>query len=170
MKKNNIVSNSIIGVAILVAVSCGNNNQNDKNNVTSPPTEELPKSEEPVLAAEYLGNYHGFQESYNLKNQYGDDMVINGNAVSVPSSDYKFLIKEKNIVSLQQINLSDNSRIYYNGKYSIVSENEDKVEIKCSLSDGSTSNPNYVLEINKIEKAGFCIGSNEPKFAIEKIK
>lgn len=69
---------AINGVAIVVSVSCGNNNQNNNTKLVSLPSEEISKSEEAVLATEYLGNYHGIQESYNLKNQYGDEMFVNG--------------------------------------------------------------------------------------------
>ena len=42
-------------------------------------------------------------------------MIINGKIVTVPSSDFKFLIKENSVVVLQQTNLEDNIRIYYSG-------------------------------------------------------
>jgi hypothetical protein len=105
-----------------------------------------------------------------MKNQYGDDMVINGNKVSVSSIDYKFLLKEGNVVSLQQINLDDNSRVYYDGSYKIISQENNTIKIECSLSDGQTSNPSYTLSIDKSNKKGVCTGSNEPEFNIEKIK
>ena len=94
-------------------------------------------------------------------------MVINGNKVSVPSIDYKFLLKEGNAVSLQQINLEDNSRVYYNGTYKIVSEENNSLVVECSLSDGQSSNPIYVLTIDKSDKKGICTGTNEPEFTIE---
>jgi hypothetical protein len=172
MKENKLIFRVFIWGVILITSNCGNKNQNNKlsNKQIQLPTEELSKSEESYLSTDYVGNYHGIQGSYNLKNQYGEDMIINGNKVSVPSSDYKFLIKENNIVSLQQTNIEDNSRTYYDGKYSIIIDDANKIKLKCSLSDGNTSNPEYVLEINKIDKAGTCSGSSEPVFSIEKIK
>lgn len=95
-------------------------------------------------------------------------MVINGNKVSVPSIDYKFLVKENTIVSLQQINLEDNSRVYYEGTYKIISEESITTKIECYLSDGQGSNPTYVLTIDRSDKKGICTGSNEPEFSIEK--
>jgi hypothetical protein len=133
-------------------------------------TDESTKQKDEGLSAEFLGNYHGIQSSYLMKNQYGDDMVINGNKISIPSVDYKFLIKENSVVNLQQINLEDNSRVYYDGTYKIISDAGDKIKIECSLSDGQTSNPTYVLVINKSDKKGNCIGSNEPEFSVEKTK
>lgn len=95
-------------------------------------------------------------------------MVINGNKVPVPSIDYKFLLKENNVVSLQQINLEDNSRVYYDGTFKISSDEDNAMKIECSLSDGKNSNPTYILTINKSDKKGVCNGSKEPEFSIVK--
>jgi len=158
----------IIGALTITLFGCGNNNQESTNNTSPNETEKKSEDKPEGLSAEFLGNYHGIQPSYFMKNQYGDDMVINGNKVSVPSIDYKFLIKENTIVSLQQINLEDNSRVYYDGTYKIISEESITTKIECSLSDGQGSNPTYVLTINRSDKKGICTGSNEPEFSIEK--
>ena len=158
----------IIGALTITLFGCGNNNQESTNNSSPNETEKKSEDKPEGLSAEFLGNYHGIQPSYFMKNQYGDDMVINGNKVSVPSIDYKFLIKENTIVSLQQINLEDNSRVYYDGTYKIISEESITTKIECSLSDGQGSNPTFVLTINRSDKKGICTGSNEPEFSIEK--
>lgn len=160
----------IISTLTITLFGCGNSNQESTNN--SPPNEPEKISADKTngLSGELLGNYHGIQPSYFMKNQYGDDMVINGNKVSVPSIDYKFLIKENSIVSLQQINLDDNSRVYYDGTYKIISEESTTTKIECTLSDGQGSKPTYVLTINKSDKKGICTGDNEPEFNIEKNK
>ena len=150
----------IIGALTITLFGCGNNNQESTNNSSPNETEKKSEDKPEGLSAEFLGNYHGIQPSYFMKNQYGDDMVINGNKVSVPSIDYKFLIKENTIVSLQQINLEDNSRVYYDGTYKIISEESITTKIECSLSDGQGSNPTYVLTINRSDKKGICTGSN----------
>lgn len=157
-------------VASAILISCGNNNQESTNNSSPNETEKISEDKPEGLSAEFLGNYHGIQPSYFMKNQYGDDMVINGNKVPIPSIDYKFLLKEDNIVSLQQINLEDNSRVYYDGTYKIISEENKTKKIECSLSDGQTSNPTYILTIDKIDKKGICNGINQPEFNIEKTK
>jgi len=159
-----------ISCCIIILSSCGGDSQDATVNKSSTQKEESIKPNEVGLSVEYLGNYHGIQPGYFMKNQYGDDMVINGNKISVPSIDYKFLIKENSVVNLQQINLEDNSRVYYDGTYKIISDAGDKIKIECALSDGQTSNPTYVLVINKSDKKGNCIGSNEPEFSIEKTK
>jgi len=147
---------------------CGNSNQESTYNSSPNESEKISADKTNGLSAELLGNYHGIQPSYFMKNQYGDDMVINGNKIPVPSIDYKFLLKENNVVSLQQINLEDNSRVYYDGTYKIILEESITTKIECSLSDGKSSNPTYVLTINRSDKKGICTGSNEPEFSIEK--
>jgi len=166
--KKTILLQIYIGCFIILLSSCGNNNH-DISSIEQPKqTEEFTKQKATGVNIEFLGNYHGIQPSYFMKNQYGDDMVINGNKVSVPSIDYKFLLKENNIVSLQQINLEDNSRVYYDGTYKIISKDGATIKIECSLSDGQGSNPTYALTINQSDKKGICSGSNEPEFSIEK--
>lgn len=157
-----------IGCCIIMLSSCGNNNQDASDKTSSIKKDESTQQKAAGLSTELLGNYHGIQPSYFMKNQYGDEMVINGNKIPVPSIDYKFLLKENNLVSLQQINLEDNSRVYYDGTYKIISEESLTTKIECSLSDGKSSNPTYVLTINRSDKKGICAGSNEPEFSIEK--
>jgi hypothetical protein len=156
-----------------VFISCdesSSNTQNDttQNSTTFNASSEIKQNNE-VLSDDLLGNYHGIQPSYFMKNQYGDDMIINGNKVPVPSVDYKFLLKENNVVSLQQINLEDNSRVYYDGVYKVLENDNDIVKIECSLSDGRNSKPIYFLTINKSDKKGFCNGAEESEFVINKI-
>lgn len=164
----NILLQIFNGFFTIMLLSCGNNNQDTSNKTPSVQTDESTKQKDEGLSTEFLGNYHGIQPSYFMKNQYGDEMVINGNKIPVPSIDYKFHLKENNVVSLQQINLEDNSRVYYDGTYKIISEESITTKIECSLSDGKSSNPKYVLTINRSDKKGICTGSNEPEFSIEK--
>jgi hypothetical protein len=159
---------TLIAALILTLASCGSNNQETSNNPASGQKEETSPQKVAGLSSELLGNYHGVQPGYFMKNKYGDDMVINGNKISVPSIDYKFLIKEDNTVSLQQINLEDNSRVYYEGTIKILSENANEVKIECALSDGHSSKPTYTLTINKTNNKARCTGSNEPEFQLEK--
>jgi hypothetical protein len=167
--KINISAKLIISAILITTFGCGNKNQDPTHNQSSIETAKQPEDKTESLSDEFLGNYHGVQPSYFMKNQFGDDMVINGNKVSVPSIDYKFLIKENAVVNLQQINLDDNSRVYYEGSYKIIKNENNSVKIECSLSDGQNSNPTYILIINQNEKKGMCMGNNEPQFSIEKL-
>jgi hypothetical protein len=157
----------IISTITIGLNGCGNSQNESSNNTQPKVSEKISDIKTEGLSADLLGNYHGIQPSYFMKNQYGDDMVINGNKVSVPSIDYKFLIKENAVASLQQINLEDNSRVYYDGTYKILSQENNTTKIECTLSDGQGSNPIYVLTINKSDKKGICAGNNEPEFSIE---
>ena len=98
-----IIFKSILIISILTITffGCGNSNQESTNNSSPNESEKISADKTNGLTAELLGNYHGIQPSYFMKNQYGDDIVINGNKVSVPSIDYKFLLKDGNVVSLQ---------------------------------------------------------------------
>lgn len=160
----------IISSLTIALFGCENSNQKSFNNSSLNEPEKISADKAEGLSTEFVGNYHGIQPGYFMKNQYGDYMVINGNKIPVPSIDYKFLIKENNVVSLQQINLEDNSRVYYDGTYKIVSLENNTAKIECSLSDGQYSNPTYVLTIDKSNNKGVCTGSNEPEFKIEKTK
>ena len=159
----------VVGCLSLTLTSCGaGSKQENDNKIFLETTDELNSQKTAEIPAELLGNYHGIQAGYNLKNQYGDDVLINGNKIAVPSSDFKFLLKEKNIVNLQQTNLEDNSRVFYDGTYIIISETDQNIKIECTLSDGQTSNPTYTLSLNKTAIKGMCNGSKEPSFPIEK--
>lgn len=158
----------IIGTVTITTFGCGDNNPESTNNSSPNDVEKISDDKTEGLSAEFLGNYHGIQASYFMKNKSGDDLVINGNKVSIPAIDFKFTIKDNAGVSLEQINLEDNSRVNYEGTYKIISSESNTTKIECSLSDGQTSNPTYVLTINQSDKNGICNSSNEPQFSIEK--
>jgi hypothetical protein len=123
------------------------------------------------LSEEFLGNYQGIQPNYFMKNEFGDHIIIAGNKIPVPSSDFKFLIKENNVVRLQQTNLEDNKQYYYDGNYKIITENSELIKTECSLNNGQGSSPTYFLEISKDDKSGKCTNQgNEPEFTITKIQ
>jgi len=151
-------------------LSCNDSNSPSKETTTTQESNNTSEIKVQGLASEFLGIYHGQQPSYFLKNQYGDDMIVNGNKVSVPGIDYKFILKENGIANLQQTSLEDNSRFYYDGTYSILQEDANKLIIECKMSDGKSSFPSYTLTIEKSNLKGTCKGSNDPEFEIEKTK
>ncbi len=161
--------NLILSVVICLTFFQGcSKNEGDKKD--TPATEQKQTEKTNIVSAEYFGNYHGIQKSYNMKNQYGDDMVIKGKKVTVPSIDFKFLLKENGEVNLQQSNLEDNTRYYYDGSATVKSENAKSITVECAVSDGKSSSPMYTLIINKSDKSGICKGNNEPEFKVDKIK
>jgi hypothetical protein len=165
-QKNNFYSLFTIAF-FLVIMSCVDNNDKKQNTIIGQSNSSAdPQAKD--LSMELLGCYQGIQPSYFMKNQYGDDMVINGNKVSVPSIDYKFILKEDNVVNLQQINLENNNQTFYEGTFKIISNENETIKMECSLSDGKNSNPTYILTLNKKNEKGVCIGNNEPGFSINK--
>ena len=67
---------TIIGAFIFVScifLSCGNTAENKQIQST-----EVKEDKQSLLHPDFSGNYHGIQPSYYMKNQFGDDMVING--------------------------------------------------------------------------------------------
>jgi len=114
------------------------------------------------------GTYHGIQEGYFLKNQNGEDMVINGEKVPVPSCDFEFQLNEDLTVRLKQKSLSDQTIVNYQGTFKMVSQDEKQVMLECSLSDGNFSQPVYKLKLEKSNLKGVCLSENSPTFSIEK--
>lgn len=168
--RNNF-SRLVIASAALLLSSCGSNSPETEKNAASGKSEASNQQKIAGLPSELTGNYHGVQPSYFVKNKYGDDIILNGNKVSVPSIDYKFLLKDDNTASLQQASLESNRRVYYEGTYKILSDDANAVKIECALSDGQISKPTYTLSINKADKKANCSGNNsEPEFQLEKIK
>lgn len=176
----NSVSILFIGTFLFLITSCGSKTQAPTNeNAPNPETEqrvqttrpEEPQVEKPkAVSTEFLGIYHGVQPGYTMKNKFGDDMIINGQKIKVPSVDYKFLLKEDNAVSLQQTSLEDNTRFYYDGTAKIIADDEKTLKLECAMSDGKTSKPVYTLTLDKTTMKGVCTGTNEPEFEVEKTK
>ena len=155
---------TLICATALIFSSCGNGSSEGQSSAESKTTNQPKPS---TIPQEFTGSYHGIQPGYFLKNKNGSDMVINGNKVPVPSIDYTFTLNSNSSVSLQQINLDDNSKVNYEGTVKILTDNSNTLEIECSLSDGSTSKPTYTLTINKSNKTVICRGNNEPDFQLK---
>ena len=91
--KNNIITTALFVTFLVLLSSCGNKDAESESIDTVVIQSEVAATGiTKGLQTEFLGNYHGIQPGYFMKNQYGEDMVINGNKVSVPSIDYKFLL------------------------------------------------------------------------------
>ena len=113
------------------------------------------------------GLYKGVQNGYYLKNKFGDDLVIQGNKVPIPPVDHKFLFEKNLNVSLQQTS-SDGQRVYYEGKYQIILDNQSTTHFQCDLSDGEFSNPTLIIEYSKLNKNIIVKGKDgSPDFEIK---
>ena len=128
------------------------------------------KINESLIDEEYLGVYLGIQNSYFMENKFGDYLLINGNKVPVPGSEYRFLIEDDNKISLQQKSMEDESRYYYEGNFTVFSITDDKIIIEAELVYDEFSSPSYKIEINKETKEGECEPQDlSPSFKIEKV-
>lgn len=137
--------------------------------------ESIEGKEDPVINIQneqfnILGVYHAIAPEYNLKNKFGDDMIINGKRISIPRIDHKFLLEKEGLVSLQQTNMTDNTRYYYEGTFSIIDRQEEWQKVRCYLSDGEHSNPTFILTIYPLLNTALCETENAPEFTLKKIK
>lgn len=131
-----------------------------------------------VLNAYYSGTYKGIQASYTMKNKYGDDLVVNGNRVVVPSVDHTLKLNTDGSVTLVQKEVSDHltsvgETYYYDGNFEKVSESEDFIELECHLSEKGTnraSDISYHLQLEKRGHSATCTGENQPGFYMTKIR
>jgi len=148
---------------VILLVRCDSNISKDSK------VDEV-KVNESIMDEEYLGVYIGIQNSYYMENKFGDYLIINGNKVSVPGSEYRFLIEDDNKISLQQKSMEDESRYYYEGNFTVFSITDDKIIIEAELIYDEFSSPSYKIEINKETKEGECEPQDlSPSFKIEKV-
>tara|TARA_B100001287_G_C22686426_1_gene533946 strand:- start:1996 stop:2487 length:492 start_codon:yes stop_codon:yes gene_type:complete len=115
-----------------------------------------------------LGTYDGKQPSYYMKNANGDDVIINGQRIRIPSSIETFVIAKDNKVGYAQTDTEDNKTYNFTGTYKILEESSDMVKIKCSLSDGKYSNQNITLEIYPDKKEAVAIYKDDIKVDLKK--
>ena len=118
-----------------------------------------------------IGDFIGTQNEYIMKNKDGNDMVINGKTITVPSSNYTFSINANGTCALKQVS-SDNQIVYYSGSFTSTSTSHNEVSLVCSVKEVTDSkypsNPTYTLLIDKNTKKGNCVGNaSEPSFNIE---
>ena len=148
---------------VILLVRCDSNVSKDSK------VDEV-KINESLIDEEYLGVYIGIQNSYFMENKFGDYLLINGNKVPVPGSEYRFLIEDDNKISLQQKSMEDESRYYYEGNFTVFSITDDKIIIEAKLVYDEFSSPSYKIEINKETKEGECEPQDlSPSFKIEKV-
>ena len=144
-------------IAIVVLFSLGEDNEKVSE-----------KAEENT--ADILGTYQGVAPSYNMKNKFGEEKIINGQKITIPKIDHKFILEEQGKASLQQTSMEDNSRYFYSGTYKIIETDKEWKKVECSVSDGEYSNPTYILKIWPEEHKATCEKSNDPLIKLKKTK
>lgn len=163
--KKTIISISVYSFFIILFLGCSESSQ---ESVSEYATEEKKITQEKILPEEYLGLYEGVQDAYNLKDEFGEEMLVFGNPISIPSLEHKFLLQENNVVKLQQISLEDQSRAIYEGNLKILEDTADVLKIECNLT-GPNSNPVLVLLINKEDKSAIVTNAGGgPDFWVKK--
>ncbi len=160
----NITSYLIFNIFLLFIISGCNSDRFKKSNHE----QEILNKHSEELSVDFLGTYEGIQDSYFMKNQDGDEIEINGKKIHVPSTQFVFLIHENKNAQLKLKNLENNQIHNYDGFYNILREENDKVSLEVSLTDGQGSSPTYLLKINKSDKTGVCIDKDELTFEISK--
>lgn len=158
----------ILIILIFFLISCTSNQdgKRTKESTSDVNSEELQMVK---FSHDLIGIYHGIQPGYVLKDRYGDELIIDGKRIHVPSIDYKFEIGENGNINLEQINLEDNDKHYYKGCYKIIVDDNNEITIKCFLIDNQGSNPKCLLRIDKTLKKATYIAENEPQFKLERI-
>jgi hypothetical protein len=168
MKKNILVV--LLSFTIL---SC--NNQGSNTTAVSSSTGQMPvesstgsQSTSANYPTEIIGSFSGQQASYNLKNKDGNEMIIRGNPVTVPSFDALFTLSNNGEVEF--IQQSSGMKVVYNGNFQVIENTSNNIQVKCDVSTSDhTSKPTYILNFDKTTNEITCIGSsNEPVFTLNR--
>ncbi|KAB2909109.1 MAG: hypothetical protein LC102_01635 [Ignavibacteriales bacterium] len=122
------------------------------------------------LGKALLGTYEGYQESYPMRDQYGNVQYVGGQKLMVDACDYKFEIAKNNKVTMYQLPAGKSKPYVYKGSYKIIEDKSNYVEILCKVSLDKYTNPEYTIVIDKKTKTATCEGTNEPEFTMKKTK
>ncbi|MAR15139.1 MAG: hypothetical protein CMG21_01610 [Candidatus Marinimicrobia bacterium] len=163
--KNKNLFMILYSILLLMLVSCGEENTKASkiNNL-----ENKSIDRKAVESNEWIGTFKGTCASYNMENQYGEEMIIYGNYVTVPSVNYKFKIYDKNTCSIYMDDGEDEFSCH-NVRYTISSNYNDFSLTMMPTSDSNCGGGEMILTGDngsyKIEK-----GSNgQPSYSVNKI-
>ena len=153
-------------VLLLMFVSCGEESSEvSKTNIPVNKTAET----KVVEIDQWVGTFEGTCASYNMKDKYGEEMVIYGNYVTIPSVKYKFKIYDNNTCSIYMDDGEDEFSCH-NVRYT-VSSNYNDFSLTMMPTIGSDCGGEKMILTGddgsyKIEK-----GSNgQPSYSVNKIK
>lgn len=141
------MKNIILFFSIFLVISCSNPKKDNSN-------EDNSKYKLPNLNDQFIGYHY----SYDLKDKFGDNVIVRGKPVNVPLSKYQFLIQEDSIVFLKQTNMEDNSNYNYQGKLKVLSspnQNPLVYSLKLLSNDGYSS-VKMTLTFNLENNSIFC--------------
>ena len=79
-----------VSILSLLIISCKNDPKNI--NVTKKDNHLKENIQHDII----IGLYSGVQPSYVMKDKFGDDLVINGKKLTIPSAEYKYFFDKNN--------------------------------------------------------------------------
>ena len=127
------------------------------------------ESQEPTTQRDnWVGTFNGICPEYNMKNKYGEDLLIFGNLVSVPSVSYTYEIYNNNRCSVYAKS-DEGSYSCHNVRYS-VSSNTNNFVLTMSPETGSDCGGNEIVLFKKDGQFSIATGIvGQPEFKVEKI-
>ena len=135
------------------------NNESISNNVGSKDNSSM-----------WIGTFSGLCPEYNMKNKYGEDLIINGNRVPVPSTHYTFEIYDNNTCSIYMKDNNGKEYSCHNINYS-VSSNSNSFSLSMKPETGSACGGNEIILFKRGSQFKIASGkSGFPEFIINKIK
>ena len=143
--------------------SCGSSTSSKQNNLIENHGTHLRESNYPI---QIIGSFIGQQVSYNLKNKNGDNIILFGNPVIVPSYFYQFTIMENGTVIIVQDD--GRKKILYNGTFKVIKNSSTIIQVLCEVSTiDKTSNPTFTLDYYIKSNLIFCKGTGEPTMILK---
>ena len=117
--------------------------------------------------SEWIGTFNGICPEYNMKNKYGEELIIFGSPVPVPSVSYTYEIYSNNTCSVYAKS-SDGSYSCHNVEYSVSSNNNNFV-LTMKPEAGSDCGGNEIILFKKDDEFSIMSGSvGQPEFKVEK--
>jgi len=158
-----------------ILISCSNNNSTKGLNIATADVASI-ESSNPIVQEnkinfpdEIIGSFYGSQQSYNLKNKDGDEIIIRGNPVIVPAYNVLFsLSKNGNVQFIQQA--ENGEKVFYNGSFKILDNDATGIRVECNVKEANgTSSPTYTLVYDKTSNAITCRNNSEPIITLNRL-
>ncbi|GGF21157.1 hypothetical protein GCM10011339_06430 [Echinicola rosea] len=116
----------------------------------------------------YLGSFIGTAPESVVKDENGNDMVINGQKIKTPPIAHTFTFTPDLKVRLEQVNENDQSVKQLSGTYQITKDDPQQYEIVCSVNNGSDITLTYAITIDKASQKTLCSLTNQAPFELLK--
>ena len=154
-----IEMNKLLSIVLLIFTSC-----NEVQETSSETEVEVSKSN----VEAWVGTFTGVSPSYNMKNQYGEPMIINGNYITLPEIQYTYEIYDNNICSIY-VSYDEGNYACHNVRYSVSSNNNNfsltmhpesgsdcggydiilnKRDLIYNISEGGNGAPSFIVKKN----------------------